>query len=358
MRPLDPSAPRRVLLRATNWVGDAVMTLPAVAALHAACPQAQLEVLARPWVGAVYEAAPGVSRVIVYDKTGAHAGLGGGLRLLRELRARRYDWALLLQNAFEAALMAWLARIPVRLGYARDGRGLLLTHAAVRGAEVQRVHESAYYLYILRQAGLLAQDPSAQGVQPELHLAAGDLAWAQGFLAQKGLAQARLLGLAPGAAYGPVKRWPAERFAAAARELAPEFEAMLLFGSRGEAADCAAVAAGLAGLRVVNLAGATSLGQALALLARLGLLLTNDSGLMHAAAALGAPTVAVFGSTNPQTTAPLGPWVALLRAEVECSPCLQPECSRGDLVCFTAIEPEEVAAAARQLLARANLESK
>ncbi|MEW5913873.1 MAG: lipopolysaccharide heptosyltransferase II [Thermodesulfobacteriota bacterium] len=358
MRPLDASAPRRILLRATNWVGDAVMTLPALEALHTNCPQAEIEVLARPWVAAVYAAAPGVSRVIAYDKAGAHAGLAGGWRLAGELRARRYDWAVLLQNALEAALIAWLARIPVRLGYATDGRGLLLTHAAARSAQVRRVHETAYYLYILRQAGLLAQDPPDTGVQPVLHLAPADAAWAQDFLARKGLDQARLLGLAPGAAYGPAKRWPAERFAAAAQDLAPEFQAVLLFGSQGEATDCAAVADGLAGLPTVNLAGATSLGQALALLARLGLLISNDSGLMHAAAALGAPTVAVFGSTNPRTTAPLGPWVALLRAELECSPCLEPECQRGDLACFTAIEPADVAAAARQLLARKDQESK
>ena len=112
IRPLDPRAPRRILLRATNWVGDAVMTLPALAALHAACPQAEIEVLARPWAAAVYAGQPGVSRVLAYDKSGEHAGVGGFLALARELRARGYDWAVLLQNAFEAALLAWLARVP------------------------------------------------------------------------------------------------------------------------------------------------------------------------------------------------------------------------------------------------------
>lgn len=356
MRPLDPRAPRRILVRATNWVGDAVMTLPALAALHRACPQAELQVLARPWVGDVYLGAPGVSRVIAYEKPGLHAGLAGCRRLARGLRLEGFDWALLLQNAFEAALIAWLARVPVRLGYAADGRSWLLTHAAVRGPGVRRVHETAYYLYILRQAGLLEADPPAEGVQPELTLAPADQAWAERFLADQGLAGGRLLGLAPGAAYGPAKRWPAERFAAAARELAPGFQAVLLLGSRGEAAACAEVARELADLKVLDLAGATSLGQALALLDRLGLFLTNDSGLMHAAAALGAPTVAIFGSTDPLTTGPLGPWVCVLRAEVDCSPCLKPECPTGDLACFTAIEPGEVAAAARELLARTRME--
>ncbi len=353
IRPLDPRAPRRILLRATNWVGDAVMTLPALAALHAACPQAEIEVLARPWAAAVYAGQPGVSRVLAYDKSGEHAGVGGFLALARELRARGYDWAVLLQNAFEAALLAWLARVPVRLGYARDGRGLLLTHGAALSPALRQVHETSYYLYILGQAGLLPMDPPAGGVRPELRLRAEDRAWAAQYLESQGLGQARLLGLAPGAAFGPAKQWPAERFAAVARELGERFDAVLLFGSQGEAAACGAVAQGLAGLEVRDLAGVTDLGQALALVERVDLFLTNDSGLMHAAAALGRPTVAVFGSTNPVTTGPLGPRVALLRTPVECSPCLKPECPTGDLKCFTAISPEMVAQAARELLAGA-----
>ncbi|MBU4564809.1 MAG: lipopolysaccharide heptosyltransferase II [Desulfarculus sp.] len=353
MRPLDPAAPRRILVRATNWVGDAVMTLPALAALHQACPQAEIEVLARPWAAAVYGAQPGVSRVLTYDKGGGHAGAGGMLALARQLRARRYDWAVLLQNAFEAALIAWLARIPVRLGYVRDGRGLLLTHRAALTPELRQVHETSYYLAILGQAGLLPLVPPPEGVRPQLHLTAEDQAWAADYLEREGLGGARLMGLAPGAAFGPAKQWPAERFATVARELADGFDAVLLFGSQGEAGACRAVAGGLEGLSVRNLAGATTLGQALALVERVGLFITNDSGLMHAAAALGRPTVAVFGSTNPVTTGPLGPHTSLVRVPVDCSPCLKPKCPTGDLKCFTAISPGQVAQAARELLAGA-----
>ncbi|MCF8031753.1 MAG: lipopolysaccharide heptosyltransferase II [Desulfarculaceae bacterium] len=350
MRRLDPSAPRRILVRATNWVGDAVMTLPALAALHRACPQADIEVLARPWAGAVYAAVPGVSRVLAYDKDGAHAGAGGLLRLAGELRARRYDWALLLQNAFEAALLARLARVPTRLGYARDGRGFLLSHAVKLAPKFRQVHETSYYLYILRQAGLLTSDPPAGGVAPKLRLREADRAWASEFVARQGLGGARLLGIAPGAAFGPAKMWPAERFAAAARELGASWDAALLFGSSGEAPACGAVAKGLEGAKALDLAGTTDLGQALALLERVSLFLTNDSGLMHAAAALGRPTVAVFGSTNPVTTGPLGPRVTLVRGRAECAPCLKPTCERGDLACFTSVEPDAVAQAALALL--------
>lgn len=353
MRPLDPAAPRRILVRATNWVGDAVMTLPALAAMHQACPRAEIEVLARPWAAAVYGAQPGVRRVLAYDKAGEHAGAGGMLGLAKQLKARRYDWAVLMQNAFEAALIAWLARIPVRLGYARDARGLLLTHRAALTPELRRVHETSYYLTILRQAGLLSADPPKEGVRPELHLASDDRDWAADYLEREGLAQAKMLGLAPGAAFGPAKQWPAERFAATAKGLSDRFDTVLLFGSQGEASACEAVAQGLEGMTVRNLAGATQLGQALALVERVGLFITNDSGLMHAAAALGRPTVAVFGSTNPVTTGPLGLHTALVRVPVDCSPCLKPECPTGDLKCFTAISPEQVAQAARELLAGA-----
>jgi len=351
MRSLDPTTPRRILVRATNWVGDAVMTLPALEALAGLCPQAELTVLAKPWVAPVYEAAPCRPKVMTLDAKGAHQGMGGKLRLAKELRLMGFDWAVLLQNAFEAGLIAWLARVPVRMGYSSDGRGPLLTHGVKRTPAVRQVHETSYYLHMLRGAGLLPQDPPPAGVQPRLVLPAEHEQWADEFLAGQGLGEAPLLGLAPGAAFGPAKCWPAERFAGAARELMGKgMAAVLLFGSPGEAATTAQVAQGLDGLRVLDLAGRTNLGQALALLKRLFMFITNDSGLMHAAAALGAPTVAVFGSTNPVTTSPLGPKVALLRREVECSPCLKPQCPRGDMICFADIMPQDAAAAARGLL--------
>jgi heptosyltransferase-2 len=332
------------------------MTLPALDALAWACPQARVDVLARPWVRAVYEQAPAVGTVITFDAEAHHARLIGRVILAKELRERGHDWAVLFQNAFEAALIARLAGIPVRVGYTTDARRLLLTHPVLRTEAVRRVHETAYYLGLLHGAGIIAEPPPSEGVRPALHLAARDCAWANEFLKGLGLGgDAPLLGLAPGAAFGPAKRWPTECFAAAARELLAEgFAGVLLFGSAKEAAATAQVAQALPGRRpgaalVVDLAGATSLGQAFALLERLGLFITNDSGLMHAAAALGTPTLAVFGSTNLVTTAPQGPWTRLVHKPVECGPCLKPECPM-DLHCLTAISPDEVAEAARGLL--------
>jgi heptosyltransferase-2 len=348
MRRLDPAAPRRVLVRATNWVGDAVMTLPALEELARLCPQAGISVLAKPSVAPVYEAAPCRPGLVLYDPR-AHAGLAGRLGLAGSLRGQGFDWAVLFQNAFDAAFLAWLARAPVRLGYAADGRRLLLTHPVARRPAVRRVHETSYYLHLLHGAGLLPEPPPAGGVRPRLAVPPAEARRAAELLASRGVGRARLLGLAPGAAYGPAKCWPAERYAAAAAELLDRgLEAAVLLGGPGEAEACAAVESGLAGRPVVNLAGRTGLGQALALLGRLELFLTNDSGLMHAAAALGTPTVAVFGSTNPVTTGPLGPRVRVVRRPADCSPCLRTHCPT-DLRCFTTIEPGEVAQAGAEL---------
>ena len=176
---------------------------------------------------------------------------------------------------------------------------------------------------------------------PRIALDQADVNWALEFLAENGLGRdARLLGMAPGAAFGPAKMWPADRFAETARLLEPDgLNAVLLFGSRGEAQACRLVEQGLGGMKTLNLAGSTTLGQALALLARLKLFITNDSGLMHAAAALGIATCAVFGSTNPVTTSPLGPRTRVVRKPVECSPCLKPVCPRPEMICFAAITP-------------------
>ena len=352
---LDPHSPASILVRGTNWVGDAVMTLPALAALIEACPQAEVTVLAKPWVKPVYETCPGVARVLTLETKGGLQGLKAIWQAARGMRQEGFDWALLFQNALQAALIARLAGIPVRAGYATDGRGWLLSHALPKNPRKKQMHETAYYLHILHGLGLIPVPPPSEGVRPFIRIDPTDYDWAGNYLKEQGI-EGRILGLAPGAAFGPAKCWPAQRFAQTARRLLREpFDAALLFGSRGEASYCAQVLRSLEGDRVIDLSGATSLGQALALLARLELFITNDSGLMHAAAALGVSTVAVFGSTNPTTTAPLGPFVELVRKEVDCSPCLKPHCPEGDLKCFTAISPDDVLEACARLLERRSI---
>jgi heptosyltransferase-2 len=328
----------RILIRATNWVGDAILSLPAVQAVRSRFPRAHIAVAARPWVAGIYRCWGVADEIILYEKCSGWAGVRERLRVAGELRRRRFDCALLLQNAFDAALITAMARIPVRIGYARDGRRWLLTHPVRRpqAGEIPK-HESFYYLELVRRAGWMDVLPQ----RPELP--------------RPGVPRRPepVIGVSPGAAYGTAKRWLPERFAAAAAAIARHCGASVsVFGSPAEKALCGQVAEEVraCGVEARNLAGATSLEEFIGLAARCLLFLTNDSGAMHAAAALGVPTVAVFGATDPEATAPLGPSVRIVREPVECSPCLLRECPI-DHRCMTRVSADRVVAEALELLA-------
>lgn len=343
--PLDFQKVRNVLVRGTNWIGDVIMTLPALHSIRKSFPQAHIAVLAKPWVEDVFHCCPDVDEVIVYRSPGEHEGFAGIRKLARELEARRFDCAVLLQNAIEAAVIARLAKIPVRAGYNSDARGWLLTHSVQRTKKIRRVHQSLYYLEMLKSLGFMGV-----GKDEPLHfgeeLKRPDLLLLERF----GLDQGRILvGMAPGAAYGPAKRWPAECFAEVARRLIETCSVrVVLFGSGADRAITDRIQAA-AGPEVVNIAGKTGLKEAMALIARCGLFISNDSGLMHVAGALGIPTVAIFGSTNPVTTSPPGENCTIIRKPLPCSPCLKKKCA-SDFRCMTLIEPSEVYEAALEML--------
>jgi heptosyltransferase-2 len=300
-------------------------------------------VVARPWVADLYARESSIDRVIPYT---AQKGLGAKRAFAATLRRERFDAAILLQNAFDAALLAWLAGIPERIGYNRDARGLLLTRA-IRVPEPGDIprHERFYYLELLRRAGLIERVPETGAIRLE----GIEQARAAGaaHLARLGIA-GPVVGVSPGAAYGNAKRWLPERFAAVAQTLAPA--AVLLFGSAGERPLCETVAGFLRrdGAEVRNLAGETTLREFTDLAAACRLFLTNDSGAMHVASALGVPTVAVFGATDDTTTGPTGPLARVVREHAECSPCLLRECPI-DHRCMTAVTVEQTAAVALEL---------
>jgi heptosyltransferase II len=334
------------MVRATNWLGDAVMSLPAIRAIRGVFPHAHIAVVARPWVADLYGRERCIDRVIPYT---AQKGLGAKREFARRLQRERFDGAILLQNAFDAALVSWLAGIPERIGYNRDGRGILLTRAipVPEPGEIPR-HERFYYLELLRRAGMIERFPISESIRldgiPDARQSGESLLAALGI-------DGPVLGISPGAAYGTAKQWPAERFAETARLLAPGFGAAAIFGSAAEKALCEQVAAAIrqGGLAAHNLAGATTLREFIDMAAACRLFLTNDSGAMHIASALGVPTVTVFGATDDTTTGPTGPLARVIREHAECSPCLLRECPI-DHRCMTRVMPERVAAAARQLL--------
>ncbi len=317
-----------ILVRATNWVGDAVMSLPALRAIRSRYPKARIAILAKPAVADLYAGESSVDEVIRYTQ------LSPG-RMARELRPRGFDCAILLQNAFEAAWIAWLARIPNRIGYERDGRRWLLTVPVTppKRGEIRR-HERFYYLELLRRAGLIDSLPESPMIRLE----------------KAGARQTGIIGVSPGAAYGGAKRWLPERFAEAAGKLAAARGASIaLFGSASERSACDQIAQLLNGHRVTNHAGQTTLAQFIDLAGRCELFLTNDSGAMHIASALGVPTVAVFGATDDAGTGPTGPHSAVVREPVECSPCLLRECPI-DHRCMTRVSADRVVKEALALL--------
>jgi lipopolysaccharide heptosyltransferase II len=352
-RRADPQNPQKILVRATNWIGDAVISLPALEALGARFPRAEIVLLSKPWVSEVYAHCRGVLRQIIYDPLDKHRGPKGMERLAGDLRSERFDLAVLFQNAFQAAWLAWRAGIPARIGYARDGRGLLLTDAVPVPPRGAYGHEAYYYLQLLFRAGLIERPEPVKPIEePRLALGDAELLWAAKRLQALRLDGPRfLIGIHPGASFGPAKRWPPERFAALGDRLIGTLGAdVLIFGSAAEIPLAESIAQAMKQAPTV-LAGKTTLTQMLALVAHCQLVFTNDSGPMHLAAALGLPLVAVFGSTDERATGPMSASARVVKHPVECNPCGLRACPI-DFRCMQNVTVENVAKAAMELLAR------
>jgi heptosyltransferase-2 len=337
-KPLKKSDINRILIRATNWVGDAVMTLPALEAVRENFPSASITVLARPWVAPVFENHPAVNNILIYNRhDGFKKNIAEFLHIAGIIRKNRYDLAVLFQNAFEAALLAYMGRVTYRLGFDSDGRGFLLNHGIKRVRGIFEVHQVEYYLSILKAAGLKAESRN-----PVLHLSEKDLAKAVKLLEAEGIAEKDfILGISPGAIFGNAKRWPFERFAKISDWASERWGAkVIILGSKKEK-EIGIRMAGLMKKRPADFCGNTSLGEAMGLISKCSFFVTNDSGLMHVAAALGVPTLAIFGATDHVATGPMGLKTGIIRHEIDCSPCLKPECPT-DFKCMLSIEPEEV----------------
>lgn len=338
MKTRSHSRTNRILVRGTNWVGDAVMTLPALSALRQNFPNACITVLGRPWVLPVYAAHSAVDRLMAYETSGGVLqALKKRAAVIREIRRRHFDLAILFQNAFEAALTAFLGGVPRRVGYDSDGRRPLLTLAVRRRQIEPGRHQVYYYLSMLAAAGWRAAYQA-----PALRVSAADGALAESRLAGIGVTRGdTLVALCPGAIYGPTKRWPPDRFARVGDWAARRWNArVILLGSAGEAPICAGVARAME-RPAVDLCGGLPLGAAMSAIRRCRLVVSNDSGLMHVAAALGVPTVAVFGSTDPVATGPLGPHTRVVQHPTHCAPCFLRDCPL-DFGCMLGVTPEMV----------------
>ncbi|MCG2742947.1 MAG: lipopolysaccharide heptosyltransferase II [Desulfobacteraceae bacterium] len=362
--------PAKILIRSTNWIGDAVMTTPAVHTIRENFPNAEITMLAMPWVADIFRLSPDVDKVLVYDKNDLYPGrIKGVLKLANDLKQYRFDAAILLQNAFEAAFLVWMAGIPLRAGYKRDGRGLLLTHGVELTPEIRARHQVHYYQMILAGLGLdLGPDKLRLPLSDEL------TGWARGYIeclkgqgpfsTQDGKTHPErispaenrdtsetaipVIGFNPGAAYGPAKRWPAEKFGQLAALIAHHYGErgclILVFGTKDDTDAARAIKefSVRTPYHVIDMTAKTTLQQVMALIQCCNAFVTNDSGLMHVAAGLETPTIAIFGSTDHVATGPFSERAVVIRKEMDCSPCLQSECPRKHLHCLEEISSQEV----------------
>ncbi|HYF18344.1 MAG TPA: lipopolysaccharide heptosyltransferase II [Ramlibacter sp.] len=322
----------RSLVIAPQWIGDAVMTEPLLRRLHARGER--LTMGAVPWVAPVYRAMPQVEAVVEFPFR--HGGLqwSARRRLAREMQGR-FDTAYVLPNSLKSALLPFLASIPRRVGYLGEARVGLLTHRLKNPRDKPPM--VAFYSALAGEQQGLDQD------RPRLHLQAAAI---EAALAAQGVARGGYVTFAPGAEFGPSKRWPAEHYAALARTVD---EPVLLLGSAKDAPVCEAIAAAAPG-RCRNLAGQTSLADAFALIAGAGAMVSNDSGLMHVAAAFGVPQVALFGSSSPLHTPPLNDraqviWLkddSAYQPPLDCAPCFARDCPLGHHRCLRDVAPERV----------------
>ena len=338
-------APQRVLVKEVNWLGDLVMSLPALKAVRHAFPSTRLSVLVKAELATFFDGAGWLDEVIPYRVGRSIGGLADRRHVVAEIRSRRFDLAILFPRSFESAFWTALARVPRRVGFAADGRGLMLTHKLSRPAALFRSHQVYDYLYLLRHT--LGIEGDRTDVAPDVHET--HRAAMRDWLGAQRRRDGRLIALAVGAAYGPAKEWPVARYAALVDRLAERHGAeCVLIGSPGERARCELVAQ--ASRRApLNAAGQTSVGQLVALLSLCDGFAGNDSGAMHVAAALGLPTVGIFASTNPQRTGPLGARAQALYHRIECSPCLERTCRFGHYNCLKQVTVDEVETALVEL---------
>jgi heptosyltransferase-2 len=339
----------KILIRATNWVGDAIMALPAIRVIRNR-PDSNISILARSYVADIYRDQNVADELIIYDHRGKHAGISGRERLASELRSRRFDVAILLQNAFDAAWLAWRAGIPQRIGYARDARSLLLTKAVpVPKPGAIPPHEKFYYLELLRRLGWIDSIPDEPFIK--LHVNEASRTGAADQLAAAGVRpNAVRIAIGAGASYGSAKCWPPSRFAELANHLQAQWDAdVILFGAAGETDVSSAIASEMKRVPI-DLTGKTSVADLPALLSHCHVFIGNDSGAMHVAAAVGLPAVAIFGPTDPFGTAPVTPHHTIVREQPYCSPCFLRRCPI-DHRCMTRITTSEVQAAVDPWLA-------
>jgi heptosyltransferase-2 len=355
MSETKPHKIEQIVVRGTNWVGDAVMTIPALRQLRRLFPDAHLTLATRSWARGLFQGATFIDDVMVHEGT----GLRSVVQQVREWRRRDFDLAVVLPNSLETALVPSLARVPLRIGYATEGRQKLLTHPLELPDALGSQHEVFHYLNIVarlewlvnRQQSFLDSQPDASLEVSEPRKArARKMLRANGVKGFPGITDGHpLIALCPGSTNSRAKRWPAERYAALADRLMDECDAeVLLVGSSAEKDVSLEVHSQMRNSPIL-ITGKTDLSELVAVLSLVDLLVTNDTGPAHIAAALGRPTLVIFGPTNPLTTRPFSPFGEVVRHPPDCAPCMLRDCPI-DHRCMTAVSVDELFERAQGIL--------
>ncbi len=324
-------------MRGVNWVGDTILTYPTIEALKRHFPKSQITILVPSHLVDLWETSPHVEEILSFKKKRGVQSVLEDFKISRLLREKRFDLGLILPRSFRSAFQLYLAGIPVRIGYKDEGRSFLLTHGIPRTGEVLRSHRVFYYQELLKFFGIEAESSS-----PRLCLREKDRIGAEEILQKKGLLDGRpLIGINPGAAYGLAKCWYPDRFAELGKRLSQKWKTTFLIFGREEERETAEKIIHRLGEGGVDLTGKTNLLQLAALLERCSLLVTNDTGTMHVASAVGTPVVAIFGPTDPTATGPWGDGHIVVKKKVACSPCFKRVCST-DHRCMELISVDEV----------------
>ena len=341
----DFSQVNRILVRGVNWVGDTIITYPAVQQLKTFFPDSHLAILIPSYLVDLWKTFPYVDEIIPFQKKRGIGSIWEDLNLSQSLKERNFDLAVILPRSFRSALHIYLARIPIRIGYQDEWRSLFLTHGVRRTKEILRVHRVYYYQKLVESFGKLENLPS-----PQIVLREEDRMWADRVLKDLGIREGKpLIGMNPGATYGLAKCWYPDRFGELGKRLSEKWQArVFLFGKEEERPIVREILNHM-GARGVDLTGKTGLLQLAALLERCTLLVTNDTGTMHVGAAVGIPVVALFGSTPPLVTGPWGESHVIVRKDVPCSPCWKRVCPT-DHRCMDLITVDEVEKVANKKL--------
>ena len=334
----------KILIIAPNWIGDAVMTEPLISQLKKNNPNSQIDVLATPWVASIMKAIPAVDQIITADFQ--HGALQWSERktLAKQLAQNAYTHAYVLPNSFKSALIPWLAKIPHRIGYQGEMRWGLINESLKNPSRSHRPPMSSHYF-------ALSDQTSSEVPQPHLSLPEAMVRHSQQTL-QKIQAHQELYVLCPGAEYGPAKQWPIEHFGHLAKNIieTKQNSLVLILGSKKEfsiGSDIASISTHPD--KVINWCGQTSLEDAMATISNATAVISNDSGLMHIAAAFRRPQVAIFGSSDPRHTPPLSKLASIHWLQLECSPCFKRTCPLGHLKCLVDIEVKDVLNSVNQL---------